>query len=95
MLVFVAAGVACIRFDWPRVPMLLGFVLGSILERYIFLSDSLFGKGWVVRPTVLAIGVLIVAVLAGHLYREGRRARRARVAVAAPTGAAGETEGAR
>jgi TctA family transporter len=95
MLVFVAVGVACIRFDWPRVPMLLGFVLGSILERYIFLSDSLFGKGWVARPVVLTIGAVIVAILASHFYRERRDALRARAArVAADRAAASATEGA-
>jgi putative tricarboxylic transport membrane protein len=72
MLAFVVIGVACIRWDWPRVPMLLGFVLGSILERYLFLSNSLFGSGWVTRPAVLVIGVCVVAVLATYVVRNRR-----------------------
>ena len=75
MLGFVVIGVGCIRWDWPRVPLLLGFVLGEILERYLFLSDSLFGNAWMARPAVLGIGLCIVLVLASHFIRERRAAR--------------------
>ncbi|MEU4482631.1 tripartite tricarboxylate transporter permease [Micromonospora sp. NPDC023966] len=83
MLAFVVVGVACIRWDWPRVPLLLGFVLGEILERYIFLSNSLFGAAWITRTPVLAIGACIVAILASHFVRERRAARRLQMAASA------------
>jgi TctA family transporter len=42
MLVATLVGVAAIRWDWPRAPLLLALVLGDIAERYLFLSYSLF-----------------------------------------------------
>lgn len=76
MLFFAAVGVACIRWDWPRVPLLLGFVLGAILESNLFLSGQLFGSGWVTRPVVIGVGVVIAAVLGMHVVREQRARRR-------------------
>jgi putative tricarboxylic transport membrane protein len=98
MLGFVAIGVACIRWDWPRVPMLLGFVLGEVLERNIFLSDSLFGAGWVTRPAVLVIGAAIVLILVSHFVRERSAARRtlatSNEATPEPIGAGRDNDGA-
>ena len=65
-----AVGVACIRYDWPRVPFLLAVVLGSLAERYLFLSHSLFGWTWLTRPIVLMIGAAtLLAVLAPVIRR--------------------------
>jgi len=55
-------GVACLRWNWPRVPMLLGLVLGDLCERYLFLSTSLYGWSWVQRPLVLLFAVAVVAI---------------------------------
>jgi TctA family transporter len=76
MLVFVAIGIACLRWDWPRVPLLLGLVLGGILERYLFLSNSVFGGRWLQRPYFLCIVGAIALVFVFHALRL-RRARRA------------------
>ena len=45
MLAATAVGVAAIRWDWPRAPLLLALVLGDIAERYLFLSYSLLRMG--------------------------------------------------
>lgn len=63
MIVASVLGVLCIRYDWPRVPFLLAVVLGALAERYLFLSYSLFGWGWLSRPLVVAIGAVMVLVL--------------------------------
>jgi TctA family transporter len=74
MVVAAAIGVLCIRYDWPRVPFLLAVVLGSLAERYLFLSYSLFGWDWLTRPIVLVIGaVMLLTVVVPQV-----RARRAR-----------------
>jgi putative tricarboxylic transport membrane protein len=65
-----AVGVVCIRYDWPRVPFLLAVVLGSLAERYLFLSHSLFGWTWLTRPIVLMIGAAtLLAILAPVIRR--------------------------
>src|ERR1700686_4653687 len=50
---------------WPRPPMVLGLVIGGIFERYLFISTELYGLGWLWRPVLLPILVLV----AGSLYR--------------------------
>ena len=52
-------------FGWPRPPMVLGLVIGGIFERYLFISTELYGIGWLWRPAV--VGVLVV--VAWSLYR--------------------------
>jgi putative tricarboxylic transport membrane protein len=65
LFIFGTIGWIMKRFDWPRPPMVLGFVLGPIFERYLFLSTEIYGADWVLRPIVIGIAVLI----AWALYR--------------------------
>src|SRR5262252_850286 len=53
------------RLGWPRPPMVLGIVIGGIFERYLYISTSLYGIGWLWRPVVLAI----LALVAWALFR--------------------------
>jgi len=46
------------RFDWPRPPLVLGFVLGGIFERYLFISVEAYGVDWLSRPLVVMVLVL-------------------------------------
>jgi putative tricarboxylic transport membrane protein len=62
------------QVDWPRVPLLIGYVLAINAERYLHLSTSRYGWGWLTHPGVIAIGVLIVV-----LVLMGVRVRRASV----------------
>jgi len=73
MLGATAVGVAAIRWDWPRAPLLLALVLGDIAERYLFLSYSLYEWRWLSRPLVIAFAVVTVAGLVWPLVRGGRR----------------------
>ena len=82
MLLFGAIGVACIHWHWPRVPLLLGIVLGGIAERYFFLSYSLFGWGWLTRPIFLGISAVIVLALFLPFWRSSRNRHRSRTKVA-------------
>lgn len=63
LLIFSALGAVMKAYDWPRPPVLLGFVLGDILERYLFISFRTFGAAWFWRPGVIAIFLLIVVSL--------------------------------
>ncbi len=48
------------RVDWPRPPLLLGLVLGGLLERYMFISFQRYGAEWLTRPIVVVV-LLITA----------------------------------
>jgi TctA family transporter len=61
MLAAMAVGIAAIRWDWPRAPLLLALVLGDIAERYLFLSYSLYEWTWLARPLVVGFAVVTVA----------------------------------
>ena len=45
MLVFGALGWVMVQADWPRPPLLLGLVLGSLAEQNLFLSIDNYGHG--------------------------------------------------
>lgn len=41
--------------DWPLAPLVLGVILGEIIERYLFISLELYGWGWTLRPAPLVL----------------------------------------
>lgn len=49
------------KFGWSRPAVVLGFVLGSLIERYLVISYSLAGTAFVLRPGVAII--LVVTLL--------------------------------
>ena len=56
-------------FGWPRAPLVLGFVLGDIFERYLFISIEAYGADWLFRPIV----VIAFAMALWGLYRPLKR----------------------
>lgn len=47
--------------DYPRAPLLIGFVLCEPMERYYFLTTQLYSWEWVTRPYVLVMyGILVL-----------------------------------
>jgi putative tricarboxylic transport membrane protein len=64
------------RADWPRVPLLIGMVLGNLAETYLFISISRYGLAWLwQRPIVLVILLFIAFTLVLPLVRHFRRRR--------------------
>lgn len=51
-------GVLMKRFDWPRPAFLIGFVLASGMETYLYQAVQFDGVGFLMRPGVLIIGGL-------------------------------------
>jgi TctA family transporter len=58
LLFFGLLGWAMKHFRWPRPPLILGFVLGGILERYMFISIERYGIAWMLRPVVIVMFVM-------------------------------------
>ncbi len=69
LIVFGVLGWFMKRCGWPRPPLLLGLVLSSVIETYLFISLRLYGMGWMARPFVIGIAVLIVFSLYFGLRR--------------------------
>jgi putative tricarboxylic transport membrane protein len=55
LVIFGAFGWLMKHLGWPRPPLILGFVLGAIFERYFFISTQIYGAAWAVRPIVLVV----------------------------------------
>ncbi|WP_417233724.1 tripartite tricarboxylate transporter permease [Arthrobacter sp.] len=62
---------------FPRAPFLIGFVLAIPLERYYFLTDSLYdGFEWMLRPgTMVFLAILVVPIL-WNIFKWVRARRR-------------------
>jgi putative tricarboxylic transport membrane protein len=55
LVLFGALGWIMKHLGWPRPPLILGFVLGGIFERYFFISTQIYGAAWALRPLVLVV----------------------------------------
>jgi putative tricarboxylic transport membrane protein len=73
---FGALGYLMVRFEWPRAPLVLGFVLGKLAETYLFISMARYGYGWLGQPLVIVLMVLTALVVA-YPYIQERRIRAA------------------
>ncbi len=62
-------GMAMVRLDWPRPPLILGLVLGRIVETNLFISYSRYGFTFLERPLLLAILVIGATVLLAPMVR--------------------------
>jgi TctA family transporter len=58
------------RCGWPRPPLLLGFVLGALVERYLFISVKAYGWSWLSRPLVVVIFFVTIVTLVYSVYQE-------------------------
>ncbi|HET8718657.1 MAG TPA: tripartite tricarboxylate transporter permease [Nocardioidaceae bacterium] len=79
MLLLGVIGYVMKETDFPRAPLLIGFILSVPMERYYFLTDSLYTTGeWIQRPFVLvmlAILVTPVVIMVVKKVRSGRGAK--------------------
>src|ERR1700688_4409784 len=53
LMFFGMLGWAMKHFKWPRPPLVLGFILGEPIERYMFISIQRYGVSWMIKPFVV------------------------------------------
>jgi TctA family transporter len=80
-LIFGLLSYVMVLFGWPRPPFVLGFVLGKVIETYLFISMNRYGFAWLAHPIVMLLTAVLVAVIA-YPYVQQRRQRLARTASA-------------
>jgi TctA family transporter len=73
-LIFGVLSYFMVLFGWPRPPFVLGFVLGKVIETYLFISMTRYGFSWLTHPIVVALMILMVVVIA-YPYIQQRRQR--------------------
>lgn len=62
-MIFGVMGLIMVNYGWPRPPLVLGLVLGSLIERNLFISYRIYGFWFLLRPIVVVIIVIIFTVL--------------------------------
>jgi putative tricarboxylic transport membrane protein len=65
--------------DWPRVPLIIGFVLGKLLENNLWITTRRYDAAFLwERPIVILLEIMTVAIVAGVVMSRVRlRKRRA------------------
>ena len=73
LLIFGLLGWTMKQLKWPRPPLILGLVLGDIIERYLFISIQRYGVDWFARPIVIGIFAISLLGLLRPLIQDIRR----------------------
>lgn len=62
--------------DWPRVPLIIGFVLGGLLESNLWITTRRYDAAFLwERPIVIILEILIVAIIASVVLGRMRKQR--------------------
>jgi TctA family transporter len=72
LLTFGLIGWGMKRFSWPRPPMIIGFVLGRVVEKYLYISVMAYGRSWLARPGVLLLILLTVGAIGFPIIKKIR-----------------------
>jgi TctA family transporter len=63
------------RFGYPRPALILGLVLGGLMERYLYRSMASYGFTWLTRPAVIVLlilaGASFVFAIRGRMKNAG------------------------
>jgi putative tricarboxylic transport membrane protein len=65
------------RIGMPRPPLLVGFILAILAERYLWMSYNIYDWEWLTRPLVLAIAALCLVLVFGGSIMKARLQRAA------------------
>jgi putative tricarboxylic transport membrane protein len=74
-LIFGVLGLILVELDFPRAPLILGLVLGAVIESYLSLSVARYEFEWLLRPAVIVMILLSLAVALSPYVQAFRRRR--------------------
>ena len=64
------------RYSYPRPAMILGLVLGDLMEKYLYRSVASYGFTWLSRPAVIVLfllaGMSLFFTLRGRIKASGK-----------------------
>ena len=72
LLIFGFLGWLMKAMQWPRPPLVLGYILGAVIERYVFISAERYGLDWLSRPGVIIIFAIALWCLLRPLWSDIR-----------------------
>jgi hypothetical protein len=92
MFTFMGIGLIMKYFQWPRPPMLLGIILGPIIEENLVSAESVYGwAGVATRPLTIALFIIAVATLI-FFSRTGNKSPEPEVSIPAGGSQEADTE---
>jgi len=65
-------GYAMKRFNYPRAPLILGFILGPLAEDYFYKSVSAWGFSFLLRPVTVVLLILAALSLVYSVWKVAR-----------------------
>ncbi|HEV8724891.1 MAG TPA: tripartite tricarboxylate transporter permease [Candidatus Binatia bacterium] len=90
VIVFGALGYFMRRYGYPRPAMILGLVLGDLMEKYLYRSVASYGFSWLARPAVIVL--LLLAALSLLLTLRGQMKAKKEAPPSSFTGAMARAE---
>ena len=90
VVVFGILGYFMRRYGYPRPAMILGLVLGDLMEKYLYRSVASYGFTWLGRPAVIVLLILAAGSLV--LTLRGRMKARQEASPASFSGAMARSE---
>ena len=83
VLLFGALGWLMVTFGWIRPPLLIGLVLGDLVEKNLFIAvDAYGGFGWLMRPVVIVLLAIVLAGIMVPIYQHIKNPAKQRSGVA-------------
>jgi TctA family transporter len=76
VLVVGGLGWVMVHLGWQRPPLLLGLVLGPLMENRLFLSTDNYGVAWLWRPGVIILFIVTLLGLFYPIVKERLRSKR-------------------
>lgn len=73
LVVFGIIGCIMRQTGIPRAPMLIGFVLSTLVERYLWQVTSRYGMEWLLRPGVITIAILMIVIVGLSFFKFGKK----------------------
>ena len=64
-----AMGFAMVHYDWPRPPLILGLVLGTLVEKNLFTSYQAYGLEMLSRPVVILVLISALCIIAWSTWQ--------------------------
>ena len=93
VLLFGGLGWLMVQFNWPRPPLILGLVLGTVAEDRLFISIQAYGGfGWLTRPIFLGILLLTLIGAFYPAFQAAREKRKKRETVNSASSASPRTD---
>jgi putative tricarboxylic transport membrane protein len=71
-LVAGAVGYVMVRLDWPRPPLILGLVLGRLIEKNLFTSYQAYGLELLLRPVVIVVLIAGLGIVLWPIWQRLR-----------------------